>query len=53
MSILLQDFQAHFKEKDVDIVKYDAPSELYEAMERLSRLHTDKIKEILHNLKNQ
>ena len=53
VSILLQDFQAHFKAKDVDLVQYDAPSELYEAMEYLSRLHPDKIKEILHNLKSE
>ena len=52
VSILLQDFHTHFRAKDVDIVKYDAPSELYEAMDYLSRLHPDKIKEIIHNLKS-
>lgn len=46
------EFNRHFKAKDVDIVEYDAPSALFEAMEYLSRLHPEQIEEKLKTIKN-
>src|SRR5690606_5904340 len=50
---LMKEFNRSFKAKDVDLIHYDAPAELYEAMEYLSRLHPDKIREITQFIKNQ
>jgi len=49
---LMLEFNRHFKAKDVDIVEYDAPSELFEAMEYLSRLHPNEIEEKLKTIKD-
>lgn len=49
---LMKEFNRSFKAKDVDLIHYDAPSELFEAMEYLSRLHPDKIKEITERIKS-
>lgn len=53
IGVLMSEFNKHFRAKDVDLIHYDAPSELYEAMEFLSRQHPDKIREIINNLKGQ
>jgi uncharacterized protein (UPF0216 family) len=42
---LMMEFNKAFRAKDEDIVHYDAPSELFEAMEYLSRLTPDQIRE--------
>lgn len=53
LSELMKEFNKSFKAKDVDLIHYDAPAELYEAMEYLSRLHPDRIREITQFIKNQ
>lgn len=50
---LMTEFNKAFKAVDEDIVKYDAPGELHAAMEVLSRMHPDKIREILDKIENE
>lgn len=50
VSALMTQFNSQFKAIDEDIVKYDAPGELHAAMEVLSRMHPDKIREILDKI---
>lgn len=48
---LMMEFNRSFKAKDVDLIHYDAPAELFEAMEYLSKLPPDKIKESVDQLR--
>lgn len=48
---LMREFNRSFKAKDVDLIHYDAPAELFEAMEYLSRLPPKEINEAIRNLK--
>ena len=51
---LMSEFNRVFRAKDdsVDVVNYDSPSALFEAMEYLSRLHPNEIEEKLKTIKN-
>ena len=49
---LMNEFNRAFRAKDVDIVEYDAPAELFDAMEFLSRKSPEQINEILNKLKD-
>lgn len=53
MAALLREFHQHFRPIDHDTVKYDAPAELYRAMEYFSRLHPDRISEVMDALEKQ
>ena len=50
---LLREFNRELKAVDTDMVDYEAPAELLVAIQELSRLHPDKIREITQNIKNQ
>lgn len=54
MGQLMFEFNRCFRPKgdSVDVVEYDAPSALFEAMEYLSRLHPNEIEEKLKIIKN-
>jgi len=49
-STLLQDFNRHFRPINHDTVHYEAPAELYRAMEFLSRKSPDVISQIMDEL---
>lgn len=40
---LMAEFNKRFKSVETDVLDYDAPAELYEAVEYLSRLHPEEI----------
>src|SRR5690606_11846958 len=43
---LMSEFNRYFRPKESDVVNYDAPSELFDAMEFLSRKSPEQINEI-------
>ena len=47
---LLKEFGKHFKPKDNDAVQFEAPAELYRAMDFFSRLAPGTISDIMDNL---
>ena len=47
---LLKGFNNHFKPLDSDLVKYEAPSELYRVMDFFSRLNLEVINEVMDDL---
>ncbi|QQT36590.1 hypothetical protein U0038_17635 [Sphingobacterium spiritivorum] len=47
---LLKEFRKHFKPKDNDTVQFEAPAELYRAMDFFSRLAPETISDIMDNL---
>ena len=49
-SALLQGFNRHFRPKDSDTVQYDAPAELFRAMDFLSRKSPEVISQIMDEL---
>lgn len=53
VKVLMSEFNKQFKAIDEDVVKYDAPAELYRAIEILSRMHPKKISEFLDKIENE
>lgn len=47
---LMVDFNNQFKAVDSDVVDYDAPSELLELLQKASRMHPDKIRELINKI---
>lgn len=52
-SFLLAEFRKHFRPKDNDTVQFEAPAELYRAMDFFSRLSPETISEIMDNLESE
>ena len=50
---LMQEFNKTFRAIDTDVVEYDAPGELDRAMQLLSRMHPDKITEVLNKIEKE
>lgn len=50
---LLKEFGKHFKPKDNDAVQFEAPAELYRAMDFFSRLAPETISDIMDNLEEE
>lgn len=51
IGVLMTEFNKVFKAKDTDVVDFEAPSELMEAMTYLSRLHPEDINRIMNKIK--
>lgn len=52
VEVLMQEFNKQFKAIDEDIVMYDAPAELHEAMDYLSRLTPEEISAKMKIIRN-
>lgn len=50
VSRLLDEFNKEFKAVDTDVIDYEYPGELYEALQLLSRLNVEEIKNFLNIL---
>ncbi|WP_411973352.1 hypothetical protein ACLCDV_07880 [Sphingobacterium sp. Lzh-3] len=49
-AFLLKEFRRHFSPRDNDTVQFEAPAELYRAMDFFSRLAPETISDIMDNL---
>lgn len=50
VKVLLDSFNQHFKPKDNDLVKYEAPAELFRVLDFFSRLAPEAISDIMNEL---